>query len=815
MRVNRARGWQAALVLLWLPASAFASTVSGVVLDSQHLPVPRAQVVAACTEGREQGETDAQGRFAIGVPPGERCVVSVSRDGFAPFQLVLRDPAAPLTIRLRIAAIAEHLTVEAKAPAFAGRVLLRSDETDFRALAGSTNELIQYARRLSGTFSRAPVIYVDGLPADTPPPLELISQISVGGDLFSVEYGDGESATIEIVTKSPARTLRVFSGGDIPTIGARNVLSSGEGEKSRSINVGAMGPVPGTPLTFSATANVFRSSQDAPILVQLPELAAPEATAEIRHRSASGFLSVFFARDPSLRLRGSVRESRSGGANGGVGGITFQEAGVGSSSIAREIRGTATKAWADVQYEGGASVNYTRSDTSANSAERGISIGGDAVMGGSSTLESSRRALRWTSKHVVRSSASRRWIVGIVARGGAESHRRRPNPEGAFYFADLEAYRAALAGKPTGTWFVDRADGFPRVVALTAAPFAEMELVRAKPFSVSAGLRADYRSDFGTLLSPRVSAAAQWRGTTVRAGVGLFARDLPQTILLTVMERNGRDLQQFVATEVSLVNPNESLLRGLGTVRSRLADDLTRPRAAVWRVSAERTIAGVTAALEYDVADERHLPGSDRLAVESGWVDLLESNRRALRQRLHVHAGRKWRQQQLTVDYDFTRARDDSDGPFSFPERPGDLAAEWARSAGVSPHEVTIMASLSLPAAVSINVADVWRSGAPFNITTAFDTRGNLLVLDRAGRARNSGDGPRFHSVSLYAHRRVEWPRVFQAFPGRGINVAVQADNVLNSRNYIAIGSIAGSAAFGKPLAAYPGRAVRLLFSVD
>ena len=101
--------------------------------------------------------------------------------------------------------------------------------------------------------------------------------------------------------------------------------------------------------------------------------------------------------------------------------------------------------------------------------------------------------------------------------------------------------------------------------------------------------------------------------------------------------------------------------------------------------------------------------------------------------------------------------RGHTDGPYSFPEQPGNIAAEWSRSAGAPPHSVTIMATLALPAAISLNVVENWRSSAPFNITTGRDIAGagNGLFVDRGGRARNSGDGPRFHSVSLYATRRI------------------------------------------------------------
>lgn len=350
---------------------------------------------------------------------------------------------------------------------------------------------------------------------------------------------------------------------------------------------------------------------------------------------------------------------------------------------------------------------------------------------------------------------------------------------------------------------------------LTAASFAQAEIVRVKRLSLNAGARADFQSGVGALVSPRLAVATGWRGIDVRAGAGLFARQLPESLFIGALENSGPFRQQFVATDVSVAETEVVRLGSAAMIRSRPTTGLAPPRALLWRVAVERPIGRLTPAFEYSFTDERRLPGSDRRVSESGWLDVVESNRRATRERLHGFARYMWHRQQLVIDYEFTRSRDNADGPFSFPDEPGKLAAEWARSAGVPPHTLSVMGTLILPGAVSLNVVDEWRSGAPFNITTALDTDGNGLTLNREGRERNSGDGPGFHSLSLYAHRRVAWPRVFKAPRGAGIHVSVQADNVLNTVNYLSVGSIAGAASFGQPLAAYPGRSIRLLVSVD
>jgi hypothetical protein len=45
-----------------------------------------------------------------------------------------------------------------------------------------------------------------------------------------------------------------------------------------------------------------------------------------------------------------------------------------------------------------------------------------------------------------------------------------------------------------------------------------------------------------------------------------------------------------------------------------------------------------------------------------------------------------------------------------------------------------------------------------------------------------------------------------------GFDAGVQADNVFGNRNYLTYGSVVGSPFFGKPLAALPGRSLRIWF---
>ena len=204
------------------------------------------------------------------------------------------------------------------------------------------------------------------------------------------------------------------------------------------------------------------------------------------------------------------------------------------------------------------------------------------------------------------------------------------------------------------------------------------------------------------------------------------------------------------------------------------------------------------------------------MRVEDGrpdYVDMFESNRRGTRVRLHAQARYAVKARMLAAHYEWVHARDNTDGPFSYASDPTNLDADWAASGGIAAHNVTLTGSIGLPLAIALTITDTWNSGAPYNITTGVDPSGMGLFIDRGGLPRNSGDGPSFHALSLYAHRRLTLPPLIAR--GVHVNLGVQADNILDNRNYIAIGSVQQSSSFGRPLAATAGRSVRVLLSLD
>jgi len=313
-----------------------------------------------------------------------------------------------------------------------------------------------------------------------------------------------------------------------------------------------------------------------------------------------------------------------------------------------------------------------------------------------------------------------------------------------------------------------------------------------------------------------LAGVLDWRGFLFRAGAGIFVYDVPSEVIVSVLEKDGMHLKEFRNFGVPLIPTGTSPSVTLPQVRVRVSPDVTRPADLLAAASVQRRLRHVSPAAEYTWTRGRHLLGSRRLPDGSGWSDVLESNRSAERHRLRTRLAFTWKAQTFTAQYEWLRSRDDVDGPFSFPEHQEDLRSEWAFSSAIPRHVFTLVGNLRFPGAVSVTLTDTWRGPAPYNITTGMDLAGNALYNDRGGRARNTGQGPPYQSLSLFAHRRIVLPNLL-AGPPRTIclDLGVHLDNLLGHRNLLNVGPIAGSGTFGLPLAGLPGRSVRLSFSFN
>lgn len=808
--------------VLVLPLGAWGKTCPGVVVDPQQRVIVGARVVLTCGGHTETTETDAQGQFSFSPQTAqENCALSVNQPGFAPHRRFIRGEPGDLLIQLELARPLQVINIlpqEDGALSVAGSSLgsVSLSRAELQQISNNTPDLIDHARLLAGAPPGADNIYVDGLPSRTLPLAETIERVAVNPDPFSAEYADGRQNHIDIMTKSPDRRFRFNFGGASLGLGGGSVLVPGLRSASRSGSFGITGPMPRLPLTFSLQASLSHSQRDQPIRAITLEpvtLAAPTIS-----QNGSIFFAAHYSGSETVRANFAFYDSSNRGSNAGVGGLTLPEAGMGHAFAAREARAAFQKTGRQYLYRAGFVFNRTDSQSWANSTRLGLTVLGSFVAGGAGTSERRVRDTSWTLKNVLQPRSSTRfWSAGVTISRAEDSYFERPNPVGVIQFGSLQAYADALAGAPAGTWFGARGNGHVRYASTAAAPFIEAEVFRAPNATVRGGMRADYQTKGGLVFSPRLSAAATLRRFTFRGGAGVFVQNWSNDVFVRTLIADGFHLQRFFVEDASFEDAAGAIRRSDRAIVSRFDPDLVRPRDLMLRGSVERGLSrSLVAGVEYTSMNGLHLLGSRRLRTENGWMDLLESDRLLRSHHLHARVRYGWKNHTLVGHYRWIRSYDNTGGPFSFPERQSDVRAEWARTAGVSPHNFSLVGKFKLPGAVSLTLVAISRSSAPYNVISGRDDARNGLYNDRAGRPRNSGKGPTYNSQSLYFHRRVMLLRFFARSKDKTyLTVGLRIENVLDNKNFSSLGSVVNSPLFGMPLTALPGRAVRMWLGFD
>lgn len=812
---------------LALPGLLVAAALTGTVSDPQGRLVPLVQVALTCAGHSRIVRTGPEGRFVLIMPAASNnCVVSIAHPGFAPFRQEIESGLKVLPVQLKLAPLEQTVTVVSRR---AGDVPLSHrtlfsvslDGDELRRISNSTEGMVRYAKLQAGLTGGVDAVYVDGLPGGRLPPAEMVARITVNADPFSAEYADGDQTHIDIVTRSGDRRFRFHMGGSGLGFGGHDTLTPGLGASSKNGGVTVSGAVPGLPVTFSAHLNAGSNHNDVPVLAVDP--AAPSTVAggnrSIRAGShaKAGSLSLYYSRGETFRANVSFDESHAKGTNIGAGGLTLEDAGIGSSILSRSVRATAAMGGAAIDYRGGLVFTESASTTRANSSAPGLTVEGQFTAGGAPLLSSRSNQTTWTWKNVV-SPRSSSWTTGITTSRSQDFQQDAPNPAGTLVFPDVAAYLDGLHGHGTGTWFVTRGNGTARFATTVAAPFVQKELARSERFLLIGGMREDWQARFGAVLSPRVSAAADLMGFVFRIGGGLFVQPLPSAVLLRVVQNDGTHVRRFIATGVPAGAPATPTdeINDHAAIRSQRASDLTQARQWMLKASLERTFGWVSSGIEYSRSQERHLLGSRRLPVADGWLDLLESNRSSNRQRLHAQLRYRRKDQTFAVHYEWSRHRDDTNGAFSFPVHQNNIRAEWSRSAGVSPHTVIFNNTFQLRRGIFLSLTDTWRSSPPYDINTGIDAASNGLFNDRGGRRRNSGNGPTYNSLGFHSSKRFPLPAVAGRLRSKvHLNLGIQGENLLGNTNYIGYGSVAGSPNFGAPLGTLPGRSIRVWLHLD
>jgi hypothetical protein len=797
---------------------ARADTLSGTVVDPQQLVVVGAKVSLVCGNHIDTRKTDGGGFFTFTRQTfPESCSIRAVYPSFDAVELPVGQKRT-LTLQLPLAEQKQTVAVSADklSPAPLESVSLSGDQ--LREISNNSEDLITYAKQLAGIYSGSDSLYVDGLPADHPPPADRIAAITINADPFSAEYADGGNNHIDITTKQADRTFRVTSIGASLGTKAPDGLNPALSSTSNTATLGITGPVPYLPVAFTANVHYNDKHGEEPIEAVVPSVPGTSISsvdaASIAATNISYGLGVDYSERETLRANASLYVTTTSHKNLEVGGISLPEAGVSQDSSGQEFRTTFTKTGEHFASRGGVSADWFNSASNANSSGLGVSALGAFNGGGADINKENAQWSRWTLKDVFEFNwKNHLWSFGATVTRRADEEDIIPNPHGHIYFDNSGDYvLSATSGIENGTGIITQGQGKVDYTSYVGAPFLEAELLRRPILVVRGGVRADAQTAGRIVFSPRLSAVSSMHGFVVRAGSGMFVKNWTNDIFLKVMENDGNHLEQYLITNASLAD----LEAGTATLQSEIISKLTNLTPArnwISKVSLEHPFKSFLPGVEYTWTDGTHLLGSQRLSSSTSWTDWLVSNRAQQKHQIHVRAQYKVKGQSFTAHYEWIRSRDDTDGPFSFPAVQNDIRGEWGPSSSIAAHNLTFVANSKFGKALSLTLVESWHSPLPLNITSGLDPEDNGLYTDRAGLPRNSGHGSDYNSMELFLHRRFALPEFLLGPKLKTyLDFNLQVLNLLGNKDYSSFGSVIGSPLFQQPLAAAPGRSFRFSF---
>ena len=674
---------------------------------------------------------------------------------------------------------------------------------ELRTIGSSPDEWIAFAQRSAGTSVGDAAIYVDGVLARGTPPASSIARISVNVDPFSPEYGGVDQLRIDIDSRPPDRRWRVQAA--MPSLGGggHSPLATSEAPVSRGMSGGLSGPVGGTPLTFLLSASE-RVNRHAPVFADAISGRVRAAQDGLRLSTrASSIRAGLVLATPRVLARFTGSSARMETDHSGVGGINA--ASTGRSIATADDHGQATwrVARAAVLHRGGATLSRSRVVGAATAGGPSVVVTGQASRGSNELAASRHDYVAWDAKHVVlQPGGTRPWLMGLEARHTAIRDERTWNSYGRLQLPSLAS--------STGTLTVVRGDGKATAGATAAAVFGEQTVWRSHGATLRTGGRLEWQDGDGFLLSPRLSAGALVRGFHVSGGAGLFVQPWAPDVFATAALRSANGVEVLVMPGVTV----EAAATGAHLPGERLstivAPSYTRRRDVLLRAGVERRAGPVRFGAERAWTVGRGLTGTVRQRGGGGLVDTVDSDRRLRRTRTHARVSASAHGHSIVARYEHVLSRDDTDIMSSLPALQNDIAGEWAPSASMPRHTVTLTAGLALPAAVRMTITYDARSGARYNVISGTDDEGLAAFTGRAGLPRNAGVLPATRTLSMYVARSIRT----KLLPRLTVDLGARADNVLNRENITLVGRVLGSTLFGEPMAAAPGRAFRIWVSL-
>jgi hypothetical protein len=443
--------------------------------------------------------------------------------------------------------------------------------------------------------------------------------------------------------------------------------------------------------------------------------------------------------------------------------------------------------------------------------------------------------------------------TGLLFERGAYDTFEQRNGTGTFTFSSLDAY---AAGQPTT---FTRNVGDPRVAIdqIQSALYFQDDYRATKSLTLSGGVRQEFQTHIGGLhLGPRGGAVwSPFRNgkTTVRGGAGVFFDWFDAQLYQQAVQLDGSHQQISTVIDPGFPNPfagGEAVRLPNGRVR--IDDNLDQPVLKEANVAVEQQFPrGLRINTMYVRRRGSHalrgvnvnapLANGVRPDPTAGTITDIQSTAALSFDALNVgvNFANPDRRVFVALNYQLSRAVNDTDSPFSLAADARNLAAERGPALFDARHRLMGFTNFPLfTRRMTMGWSYRVQSALPYNITTGKDDNGDTISNDRpAGVTRNSARGSTLVDISA----RLAWRIGFGSAPAPGaggpqvrivrgggdsnvlgdmmtgdaakrysVELYAQVFNLLNHTNAVNFSGVLTSPFFGQATSAAPPRRVEI-----
>src|SRR5215213_3578649 len=834
-----------------------ASSLSIRVIDPGGAVIVGAKAVLKNVKGavRTQ-ETDQKGWTTFSnLLPG-KYEIQVEATGFQRLEwqeVILKAGNNSLELSLQIAEIKEEVDVSP---------YRRESVTDPRGLAFTTvltpeqianlpddsDELDSVLREMAGPGA---VIRVNGFGGARLPPKSQIQEIRFKLNPYAPENHDPGLVGIDVFTRPGTDTWHgTFSFGfRDESLAARNTFAPIRGpEQYRRFGLTLDGPLLAKRTSLFLTTEGSLSFDSKTIVVALPGGAfSGLAPAPARLLNLSARLEHVLTKYHTLRVE--YQRNASAQNNLGVGNFDLPERAFSSRQVENLLRFSDTGPfYKRFVNEVRLQIRWQDVELQPANLDPAIQVLNAFNSGGAQSNSSSQIHQFEFVNNLDFGVAKHAMKVGLVVDGYHQTSDEQKNANGTFIFSSLDDFSA---GKPLT--FTQRIGAVPiSFTQYTVGGFWQDDLRISKNLTTGFGVRYDLQSNvknyrnFAPRLSLVWSPFADGR-TAIRAGAGIFYAWLDNDTYLQTLLVDGQRQQDLVIRNPGFPDPfTGDSITVLPPSRITLAEDLRLPYVIQSSVGIERQIAGkYFLRANYFYQRGVHLirghninaplPGSVRPNPTAGNINQAEASANSRLNVFNINFSPQALQSQRfywIVNYTWSKAANETDGPLSLPANNFDLAAEYGPSISDFRHRLLMISNFRILNALRLGTILTAASAAPYTITTGFDDNGDTTVNDRpAGIGRNSARGASHWDLST----RLSWTMGFGKAPAQTgsqptitrsrnagdtlgalssigsdnryrLQFYIQAFNVFNHTNLINFTGVQTSPFFGHATSALSGR---------